>query len=68
MEFTKEQAEDLKQFLAGSYADEVLADYDTIIKVVDYKKWQRKNLTRASDHRKGNYGWESSYGEHCRKY
>ena len=36
MEFTKEQAEDLKQFLAGSYADEVLADYDTIIKVIDY--------------------------------
>ena len=35
MEFTKEQAEHLKQFLAGSYADEVLADYDTIIKVID---------------------------------
>ena len=35
MEFTKEQAENLKQFLVGSYADEVLADYDAIIKVID---------------------------------
>ena len=35
MEFTKEQAEGLKQFLIGSYADEVLADYNTIIKVID---------------------------------
>ena len=35
MEFTKEQAQELKQFLVGSYADEVLADYDTIVKIID---------------------------------
>jgi len=35
MEFTREQAEDLKQFLVGGNANDNLADYDAIINVIE---------------------------------
>ena len=35
MEFTKEQSKELKDFLIGSDANAVLADYNNIIKVIN---------------------------------
>ena len=35
MEFTKEQAQELKNFLVSNNADESISDYNTIAKVID---------------------------------